>query len=489
MQTPAMSIQADPDPNSALRRSIYAILIVVGAAGLLGRIMAVDAVDSGRLENHLFNQGRADWQKKLPFLSANDRSRWLTIRSLVEKGTYVIDDIFAEPNWASIDVVKHDDAGRAAPGPDEGHLYSSKPPLLSTLIAGEYWLIYRLTGYSLGEHPYGVGRFMLATINIPTIVLMWLLLARYVERYGRTDFGRMFVVAGAIFGSMQTTFAISLNNHLIAAASAMVLLDAVARIVVEGDLRLRRFAQAGFFAAFMAANELPALSLAAIAAVGLLVKFPRQTLLGFLPAALVVAVASCGTNYAAHGTVMPPYGRRDPDNNWYLYQFRKDGVVRNSHWSDIPEGVDRGEPSRARYALHVLVGHHGIFSLTPMWLLTVAGLGQLCRRRNEPLRPIAAAIALASVVCLAFYLSRSLIDRNYGGVASGFRWVFWFAPLWSAMMLPAVDACANRRGLRAVCLLLLGASVVSVTFPTWNPWTQPWLTQLFTFMQWGKLGA
>jgi len=492
----------EADANASLRRSLYAILIVVGAAGLLGRIMSVDAVDSDRLEVALYRQGRPDWQKKSPFLSANDRSRWLTIRSLVEHGTYKIDDVIFEPTWFSIDVVKHDDEGRAAPKAGEGHFYSSKPPLLSTLLAGEYWLIYKLTGYTLGEHPYGVGRFMLATINIPLIVLMWGLLARYVERYGRTDFGRMFVMAGAIFGSLQTTFAVSLNNHLVAAAAGMVMLDAVARITIDGDLRLRRFLIAGFSAAFMAANELPALSLMAIVGAGLLWKYPRQTLLGFVPAALVVAAASLGTNYAAHGTFKPAYGQRDPENNWYVYQYYKDGKVRivdgvpvgeirNSYWTPGSDrgAVDLGEPSRGAYALHVLVGHHGIFSLTPMWLLAFVGLGQLCLRRDEPQRAIALGITLSTLVCMVFYLSRSQIDRNYGGTAAGFRWVFWFAPLWSAMMLPAVDACARRWWSRGLCLLLLAGAVVSVTFPTWNPWTKPWLTHLFEFMGWSKLGG
>ncbi|MGC3969437.1 MAG: hypothetical protein QM775_19380 [Pirellulales bacterium] len=217
--------------------AIYTLLIVAGAAGIAGRILAVDAVDSSRLEGYLYSIGRSDWQKKLPFLSANDRSRWLTIRSLVEYGTYEIDEVIKEPNWDSIDVVKHDDEGRAAPEPGQGHFYSSKPPLLSTLLAGEYWLIYHLTGNSLKDHPYAVGRFMLLTVNIPLIVVMWALLARHIERYGRTDFGRVFTMAAAVFGTLQTTFAVTLNNHLVAAASAMLLLDAVVRIVVEGDLR------------------------------------------------------------------------------------------------------------------------------------------------------------------------------------------------------------------------------------------------------------
>ncbi len=482
---------SNSDSQASLRRVLYGLLIVVGAAGISGRILAVDAVDSTRLEGYLHGIGRPDWQKKLPFLSANDRSRWITIRSLVERGTYQIDDIIKEPNWDSIDVVKHDDQGRAAPEPGEGHFYSSKPPLLSTLIAAEYWLIYHGLGYSLGEHPFGVGRFMLLTINVPTIVALWLLLARYVERYGRTDFGRVFTMVCAVFGTLQTTFAVSLNNHLIAAASAMVLLDAVVRIVVEGDLRFRRFAQAGFFAAFLAANELPALSIAALAGAGLLWKFPRPTLLAGVPAAAVVLAAAWGTNYAAHGTVVPAYAHRDPANNWYIYRYEKNGRVIDSYWShaDRRSAIDRGEPSRATYALHVLVGHHGIFSLTPIWLLTVIGLGMLCRDRAEPLRGIAAAIALASLVCLAFYLSRPQLDRNYGGMASGFRWVFWFMPLWLAGLLPAADACASNRKYIGCCYLMLAVSVVTVTFPTWNPWTLPWLMQLCEFMGWSRLGG
>ena len=48
---------------------------------------------------------------------------------------YAIDKVIQQPNWDTIDMVKHD-----------GHLYSSKPPLLPTLMAAVYWLIYRLTG-------------------------------------------------------------------------------------------------------------------------------------------------------------------------------------------------------------------------------------------------------------------------------------------------------------------------------------------------------
>jgi hypothetical protein len=475
--------------SPSLRRSLYAVLIVVGAAAVVGRILAVDAVDSRRLEGYLYSQGRKDWQRRTPFLSANDRSRWCTIRALVEKRTYAIDEIINERNWDTIDAVKHDGRGNAAPEPHEGRVYSSKPPLLPTLLAGEYWLIYRFTPYSLGANPYLVARFMLITINVPLLVVMWWLIARHVERYGRTDWGRVFVMAAAVFGTLLTTFAVSLTNHLVAATAAMIAFDGGVRIVAEGDRRLLRFAQVGFFAAFAAANELPALALFACAGAALLWKYPRSTLVAFSPPALLVAGAFFGTNYAAHGTLTPAYGQREEGNNWYVYQYVRNGRVRNSYWTPGSERgpMDQGEPSAATYALHSLIGHHGIFSLTPIWLLTIFGLAKTLRTRGDALRPLAGVIALVSLVCIVFYLARPEIDRNYGGHSSGFRWAFWFAPLWLVTMLPAVDAKAACRWCRGFYLLLLALSVMSVTYPTWNPWTLPWLTDWLNHLGWIEL--
>ena len=155
----------------------------------------------------------------------------MTIRSLVEHGTYEIDAIVGQPTWDTIDMVQH----RGRDG--ELHLYSSKPPLLATMLAGEYWVIHRLTGWTLGEQPYEVGRLMLFTVNILPLVLMYFLLARLVERFGTTDWGRVFVMAVATLGTLLTTFAVVLNNHIVAAVSAAIALYAFVRIYCDGERR------------------------------------------------------------------------------------------------------------------------------------------------------------------------------------------------------------------------------------------------------------
>jgi len=510
-------IASADDPRTQLRRSVYVLLIVLSAGVVLGRILAVDSVDVEALEKYRIERLPVELEKKRerlqrqgvrperieqelrrveadlwsrarlrrPFLSANDRSRWCTVRALVEEemrvegALYAIDNVVQEPNWDTIDMVKHD-----------GHLYSSKPPLLPTLIAVPYWLIHRTTGATLATHPYVVGRFMLILINVIPLVVYFLLLARLVERFGTTDWGRIFVMGAAAFGTFLTTFAVVLNNHLPAAVCAIVALWATIRVWLDDERRLRYFVIAGLFGALCAANELPALALFAGLSAALVWKAPRETFLAYVPAALVVAAGFFGTNWTAHHSLRPAYMHRsetDPSDNWYKYTYERNGKEYTSYWQNRA-GVDRGEPSPTVYAFHALVGHHGVFSLTPIWILSIAGLVMwLYKRDHRGLRELALMIAAVSLACLVFYLTRPQDDRNYGGMTSGFRWMFWFAPLWLVAMLPAVDVISGRKWLRAVAMVLLAISVLSASYPTWNPWTHPWLLDWLHYLGWIRI--
>ncbi len=475
----------------------------------MGRVMAVDAVDrtalakdrlsriAGELDRRkgqLRQQGiegetlekelarietqlRREAQLRRPFLSANDRSRWCTVRALVEPdmrvrgAPYAIDKVIQDPNWDTIDMVKHD-----------GHLYSSKPPLMATLMAGIYWIIYHVTGMSLATHPFIVGRFMLVIINIFPLAISFILLASLAERFGTTDWGRLFVMSAATFGTFLTTFAVAINNHLIAAVCATVAIYAVVPIWRDGQRRIRYFVLAGFFGAMMAVEELPAFALFAAISLALLCKAPRKTWLAYVPAAIVVAAAFFATNWIAHGSLTIPYMHRGTGDNWYDYTYQRNGKEIESYWRH-PTGIDVGEQSRAVYALHVLVGHHGIFSLTPIWLLTVAGIFiSLWPGQDRRLRQWAILIGGVSVICIVFYLYRPLTERNYGGMTSGFRWVFWLAPLWLLSMLPAVDLLSQRRWTRGLALVLLIISAFSASYPTWNPWTNPWIMDYMKYL-------
>ncbi|RLS31244.1 MAG: hypothetical protein DWH80_07140 [Planctomycetota bacterium] len=466
------------------------MLGMIACGAVLGRILGVASIDRLALETRLIADEVAkraaagtpidpaiarktiEREKRLirPFLSANDRSRWLTLRSLVEQGTFAIDGIVVEPGWDTIDAVAHKDSKGTM------RLYSSKPPLLSVLLAGPYWVIHQTTGWTLGDHPFEIGRMLMVLYGVFPLAIMICFTAMLVERIGTSDWGRIWSVALISLGTYLTTFSSVLTNHLPAAACTALSAWFVFRIRNDQVRRFSTFFMAGLFAGLAAALELPALAWTTLVAVGLGVIDPRRTLLATLPAFALIAMAAVGTNWLAHGTLTPAYAHRnEPNDNWYRYSITlTNGKTLESYWTN-PKGTDRGEPSQGLYAVHSLVGHHGIFSLTPAWLLLIPGLVMLSRSCDREHRRAATAIALVSLVVIAFYLSRGQPDRNYGGMTSAFRWVFWLAPLWVAAIVPVADKLSGCNRGRALGLLLLGSSVMSAAYPSWNPWVHPWL--------------
>lgn len=504
-----MSTEAGED-RQQLRWAVYLLLMAIAVGQMTGRILAVNSVNVTSLEEYrvkqrldqerdrLSEQGleeaeiaerlaerEPEFREKLrmqrPFLSANDRSRWLAVRAIVEHGTFAIDEVLKEPTWDTIDMVQH--KGRDG----ELHLYSSKPPLFTLFLAGQYWVVNKATGNTLGTHPYEIGRLLVLLNNVLPMLVLFFVIAAIAERLGMSDWGRIFVVAAATLGTQLNTFAIVINNHLPAAVSAAVAVYAWVRIRVDGDDRGRWFLLAGLFAALTVANELPALAFLCALGLALLWHYPRQTLVWYAPAAIVVGAAYFGTNYVAHESLRPPYMHRsdtDPKDNWYDYSYEINGRVRDSYWRD-PQGIDLGEPSRVDYAMHVLVGHHGVFSLTPMWLLSVVGMGVWLARGRPAERELALIVLALTVICLAFYIARPLEDRNYGGMTSGLRWMFWFAPLWLATMLPAADWLSHSKLGQGFAAATLALSALSATYPIWNPWIQPWIYNWLEY--WGAL--
>ncbi|MFQ6098256.1 MAG: hypothetical protein ACE5O2_11080, partial [Armatimonadota bacterium] len=222
-----------------------------------------------------------------PNLCPNDNSRWDTIWSLVERGTYVID----EAPWAgTIDKVKRD-----------GHFYSSKPALLPTILAGEYWLIKRLTGKRMPDDMNFVARVILLTVNVlPLGIYVWLFGA-FLSRHVQSAWWRSFWLVAAAFGTYVTGYCVTLTNHTVGAFSAMFALYPAVRILYDGRPRPDYFALSGFFSAFAFANELPAAALGLALFALLAYRFPRLTLLWFVPAGLIPLAGFLITTYLSTG--------------------------------------------------------------------------------------------------------------------------------------------------------------------------------------------
>ena len=163
--------------------------------------------------------------------------------------------------------------------------------------------------------------------------------------------------------------------------------------------------------------------------------------------------------------------------DWYDYP--------KSYWRDENRrGVDRGEKSRIVYTFHLLVGHHGIFSLTPFWIVACMGAWSLRRTTDQDEKILGLAICVTTLVCMVFYLMRPEIDRNYGGVSCTFRWLIWLTPAWLILSKPGLTWIRKRPWARRLTEASIAVSIFSAVYPWNNPWVHPWLFNWWSFLQW-----
>lgn len=400
-----------------------------------------------------------------PLQSANDRSRWSTVWALVERDTFAIDAIDADPAWTTIDKVQQD-----------GRLYSTKPALLTVLGAGVYAAVKAATGWSLYGDTAAVTRAVLGVVNLLPFLASLAALAAIARKYARTGFARVFVLATGAFGTYVSAYSATFNNHTVAAVSLLFALFFALRIVADGSRRASDFALCGLTSAFVTANELPAAAFG-LAMFALLFRYDaRRTLLAFGPAAAVVVAAFVVTTWLQTGTWKPFYLSYGTEK----YVYIRDGLP--SYWAE-PKGVDRNLDSPLVYLLHCTVGHHGLLSLSPVFLLTVATWLRLPARPAEPYRPLLWMGLGLTALILGFYLTRTS-NYNYGGNTVALRWAIWLVPFWLLALIPTLDAFADRRLFRFVASALLAASTFSAWEAAANPWRPSWLFSLMESAGW-----
>jgi hypothetical protein len=452
-------------------------------------------------------------------LGANDISRWSTVWSLLERGTYAIDDCpwqdktqdkvlkpdkLSEPGPTSslLNRIEYAIAPRAwKVGEPVDHFYSSKPPLLPTLMAGLLYPVRSALGVPLDKvviqerlprwvekEVEGTPRRTQHVLEIPkepakwpvyvfylkplvvlfNVVPLWIFLVLYtrmLDRYAPNDWSWFLSLFGAAWGSLLFAFDQTLNNHTIAASSAFIAIYALDRTWDDDSRSAWWFAAAGFFAAFTACNELPAALFGILLFLMLLVRFPRRTLFVFVPAAAIPCLAFLATQYIAFGQFTPVYEEFGTKS----YQYE------GSYWN-TPLEMDwfntHPEP-RSVYLLHMTFGHHGVFSLTPLFLFSAVGLVRSLWSR-ERLRALAWLTLLLSVSLFLVYLYNPKA-RNYGGSTQGLRWLFWLIPFWFVFLPKGVEGGQERRWVRALSLAALMVSVFSVGYALRSPWSHPWV--------------
>lgn len=391
-----------------------------------------------------------------PLQSANDRSRWCTVWSLVERNTFQIDEINAKPEWATIDKVRYKD-----------HFYSTKPPLLSVAVAGVYKVLKVTFGLDMLEETQRTCQSILLIVNWLPMTIAYVLLARILVKTTDDVMARLLANATFCFATLVPSYATTLNNHSIAAVFLVLCLAPTIRILSGSGVIKRNFIFAGFWGALVPCHELPA----ALFGIALFVLLARKelhlTAKYFVPAALVPLAAYFGTIYWCSGSWKPFYLSYGTE----LYEYEFEGI--KSYWMN-PRGMDQSLDSPLAYFFHCVLGHHGIFSLSPVFLLMAVSIVTKSKWKDSPTASVTWLGLGLSVAVLGFYLTRTA-NYNYGGNTFGLRWMIWLSPFWVLALVPAFEAVSQKKSGLAAAFVLLGVSIYSSLSAASNPWTASWL--------------
>lgn len=430
---------------------------------------ASDSVPAGRdltsLGLVILSVAVAGWSilNSVPLQSANDRSRWCTVWSLVERGTYQIDEIDADSRWHTIDKVRyrHKDS-------DPWHFYSSKPPLFSTMVAGVYWVQKQLTGDDLLSTPSLVSRRILLIVNLLPWTLALLSFRRTLRLLHVQGTALWLLLGIAGLCTMLNPYLNTLNNHTPAAVCLVFCLSAMVRIRAAATPAARDFAIVGITAALTTCFELPAALFGILSFLFVVTTDVRRTLTHYVPAALLPLIAFFATNYIVTGGIKPFYAYYGKEPYVYVHE----GVP--SYWSS-PRGIDANTESPLKYFVHCTVGHHGLLSLTPVFLLSLLGwLGWGQSELSRSYRSVRWMGAFLACAVLLFYLTRTQ-NYNYGGNSAALRWMLWLGPFfWYAMIAPVQRLAQSRGGVVCVLMLAMAAGYSSAEARA-NPWKPGWL--------------
>lgn len=403
-----------------------------------------------------------------PVQNANDESRWCTVWSLVERGTYVIDD--APWTAHTVDKIRRN-----------GHFYSSKPPLLPTLIAGGYALLRGLTGWTLESHPQLVVRTLLAVFNLAPLALFLWLYARHAAACTESLFDRAFCLVAAAFGTFITSYAVTLNNHTPAALVCFFILYVVRRLsqVRDGPPqpardRSNRTAQhvvAGLLAGLLPSLDFLAVPFCVCVFAWLLWKDRRRCLAAFVPAAAAPIAAFFVTNWLVMESLLPAYAFKFTE----LYRYP------GSFW-ESPRGIAANTDSTLFYLFNMLLGHHGWFSHTPLFIPLAAAMLIRWRRGPDGLPGFNLFVLANFALVTVFHLFNG--SRDYGGTCQGLRWLFWMIPLWLFALPCEMRAAPRSRPALAVLIAALALSAFSMFHALGEPWGASWLHRLFRACGW-----
>jgi hypothetical protein len=383
-----------------------------------------------------------------PKLSGNVSSRYMTIESLVERGTLAVGRSPMLRRSGSPDLARF-----------RGRLYSDKPPVLSALGAAVYAPLYGLGVRFLGS----AGQFALVNLVLVTSLvgagsaLALVGIRQLLQMTSLPSPWADLLTLGGGFGTLLLTYGVTFNNHSVAAGLITL---AFARVLREGSQGHRtgwRRMGAGLLVGLAATIDLPAGGAMLVALAAWLTARSRSLPLTFLVGAGGPLLLHAVLQAQVTGTPLPvemyPEAIAYPGSYW---------ATEAGRWTETMP--------RWRFGLELLVGPQGWLTVTPALGFGVLGLILVGADRTDPLRPAAGVVA-GVVIVLWLYYTWGVRRTDFSGQSFGTRHLLPITPLGYAFAVIALDRLRSRLA-AVVFAVLFGVGTVYAVAGMQDPWSR-----------------
>lgn len=417
--------------------------------------------------------------------SANDESRIATIESLVERGTFQLDDsiYISDPNFVDKIFV-------------DGHFYSSKPPVLSYISAPVYFILYYL-GFRFRPVEVPSMAYYLQTLLIIGTSYSFLItfFYKFLIRSKKDEKDALFLTISMAVGTLIFPYSTVFNNHL---PSVTCLFVSFYLILYADDSKNRVLTLfvAGILSGFAVTFEPPLILMAAFFSI-LFVKQEKKifwftlslflvslifiltrrnfVVLGFLVIAYVIIFFSINLHLISKGWIYG-IGIMLPIILYLCLNFVILGSIIPQHLhpnraefytypgAPWPGGHDpSGVMSKEKFFIDSTVGKRGLLSYSPILLFGLAGL--YLALKNPKTKTEAMIIGLSTFLILIYY---TLTGTNFGGYSYGNRRLVVLTPfllMYARFLFPL-----KKKYLKTLFIIALLFSIIISLVGVYKPW-------------------
>ena len=317
-------------------------------------------------------------------------SRIMTIRAMVEHHTL---DINTVEGLKSIDKICYANA-----------CYSTKPPLLTIIGAGLYYIYYNILSLK-----FSVLSYFLLSLSIigGSFSLLLVLFYRALRCFRISEYHGFLFTFSLGFGTLLFSYSTMFSNHVLSALLIFIAFYSVLKIELGANIKIYIFL-AGLFSSFALATEIlqGLIFLIVLFVYFLIKKETRKYIYFYILGALPAIIFYCLYNLQVTGNIFPAYLNK----KLYIYP--------GSYWVN-PVGIDALSHNKLFYLFNILFGTHGIFLYSPILVFGAWGLIKTARNKKSILYKPAWLILISLILII---VSLTLVTNNYGGASYGFRW-------------------------------------------------------------------